>query len=169
MTSKLSKTVLAALALLAAPVAAQAADLSYKGPPPAPVAYYNWTGFYAGINGGYASGTSNWTALPINNEPSGGLIGATLGYNFQAGALVYGLEGDWAWSTVDNSTVCGLGACESKQSWFGTARGRIGYAFDRLMPYLTGGAAFANLKAGITPGFGTVSSTEIGWTAGVGF
>ena len=59
--------------------------------------------------------------------------------------------------------------CESRNRWFGTARGRIGYAFDRWLPYLTGGAAFANLKAGITPGFGTVSSTEIGWTAGVGF
>jgi outer membrane immunogenic protein len=174
MTSKLSKMGLATLALLAVPFAAQAADMPikapyYKGPPRSVIAYYNWTGFYAGINGGYAFGNSDWVSGALSLKPKGGLVGATIGYNWQAGAIVYGLEGDWDWSMVKDSTACGFGSCEVKQTWFGTARGRIGYAFDRWLPYVTGGAAFANLKASNTnPGFGSTSSTEIGWTAGVG-
>jgi outer membrane immunogenic protein len=178
MTSKFIKTGLAAFALLAAPLAAQAADMPikspyYKGAPRSVIAYYNWTGFYAGINGGYAFGNSDWTSPAVSNKPTGFLAGATIGYNWQAGAIVYGLEGDWAWSNVKDSVACGptaTGTCQTEQKWFGTARGRIGYAFDRWLPYLTGGAAFANIEATNTNPAprGSASSTQIGWTAGAG-
>jgi outer membrane immunogenic protein len=175
MTFKLIKTGLAALALLAVPFAAQAADMPIKGPyykgtPRSVIAYYNWTGFYAGIVAGYAFGSSDWTSPAVSNSPTGFLAGGTIGYNWQSGAIVYGVEGDWSWSNVKDSVRCGaVGTCETRQDWFGTARGRIGYAFDRWLPYVTGGAAFARLKATNTnPGFSSATSTQIGWTAGVG-
>jgi outer membrane immunogenic protein len=98
---------------------------------------------------------------------SGALAGVTLGYNYQTGVWVWGLEGDLDASWIKGSTTvnCG-GTCETKNSWLGTARGRIGYAWDRWMPYITGGAAFGNVK--VTDAFGSGSATKIGWTAGLG-
>jgi opacity protein-like surface antigen len=65
--SKLSMAVAAAVALLAAPIAAQAADMPrggyYKAPPRSVVSYYNWTGFYAGVVAGYGFGSSDWSAV----------------------------------------------------------------------------------------------------------
>ena len=166
------KTGLAVAALMATPLAAQAADMRipYKAPLRSVVAYYNWTGFYAGINAGYGWGSSNWTAPAITNNPKGMLFGLTLGYNWQMGSIVYGVEGDFDWSGMKGSAVCGAGgACETKNSWLGTARGRIGYAFDRFMPYVTGGAAFGDIKATNTnAGFGTATATKFGWTVGGG-
>jgi outer membrane immunogenic protein len=71
-------------------------------------------------------------------------------------------------STTTGTGVCagGLG-CETKNTWFGTARGRVGYAFDRWLPYITAGAAFANVK--MTPNVGgTDTDNRVGWTAGLG-
>ena len=65
------------------------------------VAYYNWTGFYLGINGGYAWGKSDWDLAGVNllsSKPSGGMIGGTLGYNYQIGSVVLGFEGDFDWA-----------------------------------------------------------------------
>src|SRR6478672_5976190 len=99
MSLKLIKSGVAVLALLAIPFAAQAADMPikgyYKGAPRSVVSYYNWTGFYAGINAGYGFGTSDWSLLPGSHiKPKGAMLGGTVGYNWQAGAIVYGLEGD---------------------------------------------------------------------------
>jgi outer membrane immunogenic protein len=95
MNLKLFGTGLAALAFLATSLSAQAADIPrpvYKGIRPV-VAYYNWTGFYVGLNAGYGFGTSTWSLVPTaNNKPKGFLAGGTLGYNYQVGSLVYGLE-----------------------------------------------------------------------------
>ena len=174
MNFKLIHAGLAALTVLAVPFAAQAADVPikapyYKGAPRSVVSYYNWTGFYAGINGGYGFGTSNWDAPAVSPKPKGGMVGATVGYNWQAGAIVYGLEGDIDYSMVKESVACGVGNCETRNDWLGTARGRIGYAFDRWLPYVTGGAAFGQVKAtNSNPGRGTASSTEIGYTFGAG-
>lgn len=59
------------------------------------------------------------------------------------------------------SAICGGGVttCEIRNKWLGTARGRLGYAFDRIMPYVTGGAAFGGIKTNI-PGFGNTSDSE---------
>jgi len=172
MTFKLIKLGVATVALLAISFAAEAADMPikapyYKGAPRSVVAYYNWTGLYAGINGGYGFGTSNWDLPAVTNSPKGGMIGGTLGYNWQAGAIVYGLEGDWDWSMVKGDVACGAGTCETKNTWLGTARARLGYAFDRWLPYVTGGGAFGNVKA-TNSVVGSADKTQIGWTFGGG-
>jgi outer membrane immunogenic protein len=176
MNFKLIGSAIAAAALLATTFAANAADIPrpiYKGVRSV-VAYYNWTGFYAGINAGYGWGTSEWDIGPIGaavtNKPEGFLIGGTLGYNYQTGSFVWGLEGDIAWSDIKGSVNCGLGfTCETANRWFGTARGRLGYAFDRWLPYITGGAAFGDVRASINPGpLATVTETRVGWTVGGG-
>lgn len=165
MKSRLIHLGLAIAALLAAPVAAQAADLgpSYKAPAYVAPSYATWTGFYVGINGGYGFGDSDWAALGTDPEPSGFLIGGTVGYNLQTGVWVWGIEGDFAYSTIDD-TVAGATV---EVPWFATARGRIGYAgWGNLMPYFTGGAAFAKVEA--TTAGATESDTRIGWTVGAG-
>ena len=105
-----------------------------------------------------------------SNKPKGFLVGGTLGYNYQTGSFVWGLEGDIAWSDVKGSVACGLGlTCETANRWLGTARGRLGYAFDRLLPYITGGGAFGNVRASINPGpIVSATNTRIGWTVGAG-
>jgi outer membrane immunogenic protein len=128
---------------------------------------YNWTGLYFGINGGGAFGTSAWD-LTGSRDISGGFIGGTIGYNYQVGQAVFGVEGDIDWADINGTTTtgCPLG-CKTSDSWLSTARGRLGYAADRFMPYVTGGAAFGDIRAS-TPGFGTQSSDKAGWTLGAG-
>src|SRR6187200_918056 len=151
---------------------ALAADLPRAMPPtnaPALVPGYSWTGFYAGINGGYGWGNSNWDGFA--NEPNvhGGLVGATVGANWQTGALVFGAEGDIDWSNLRGSfasVACPAG-CETRNNWLATARGRVGYAFDRWMPYATGGLAVGDIEANRAL-FGGVKEANAGWTAGGG-
>src|SRR5581483_8275788 len=149
--------------------AASAADLP-RAAPYAPVypAGYNWTGLYIGINGGGAWGRSTWDGYAVTNDPSGGLIGATVGYNFQgSSAWVFGVEGDIDWTGINGSTACAAGVCKTSNDWLGTARARVGYAWDRIMPYVSGGAAFGNINANAT-GFPSADETRLGWTVGFG-
>jgi outer membrane immunogenic protein len=154
--------------------AASAADLSR--PPPmvtkAPyyAPYYNWTGFYAGINGGYGFGSSNWSALASSFDVNGGMFGGQIGYNWQFGQFVYGLEGDGDWTDLrgtGNALGCVATVCKTRNDFLATARGRIGYAADRWMPYLTGGLAVGNIRT-TTPGFSGIDQTNAGWTVGGG-
>jgi outer membrane immunogenic protein len=164
---------LAAIALVALGGAAAAADLTPapryypKAPAYIPAPVYNWTGFYIGINGGGAFGGSSWNSTG-NRDISGGLVGGTVGYNYQIGHAVIGVEGDIDWADISGSTTngCPLG-CKTSDTWLSTARGRIGYAADRFMPYVTGGAAFGDIRAS-TPGFATATTTNAGWTIGGG-
>ena len=140
-------------------------------PTTAPV--YNWGGVYIGINGGYGFGQSNWTD-PVfgptgNFTVSGGLVGGTIGANFQANQFVFGVEADMDWADLDGTTnnTCTVVACETKSDWLGTVRGRAGWAWDRILFYGTGGVAFGDVKAGFS-GSGFDSAAEVGWTAGVG-
>jgi outer membrane immunogenic protein len=157
-----------------AATAAVAADLPRGMPARAPAAYipvaYNWTGFYLGINGGYGWGRSHWSGLG-NANPSGGMVGGTAGYNWQAlgSPWVFGLEGDVDWTDMKGTfinTACPVG-CQTKNTWQATVRGRVGYAWDRVMPYLTGGLALGDVQAN-QPGFAGVSNTKAGWTIGGG-
>jgi outer membrane immunogenic protein len=167
----------AALAAVTTMTAANAADLPRRHAMPtkapayvAPV--YNWTGFYAGINGGYGFGSSQWSAATGAStfDTSGGLVGGTVGYNYQVGPWVFGLEGDVDWSDMKGSTTavpCTTGSCETRNSWFATARGRLGYAIGRVLPYVTAGGAFGDIKA--TPaGLAGERDSKAGWTAGAG-
>ena len=174
MTFKLIKAGAAMLALLVTPFAAQAADMPikapyYKGPPRSVVSYHNWTGFYVGINGGYGWATGSLDVPPTTFSPRGWLFGGTLGYNYQVGSVVWGLEGDYAWSGVKGTGTCGAFVCELSNPWFGTARGRLGYAFDRWLPYVTAGGAFGKVRLTTTsPLVPESSKTQIGWTVGAG-
>ena len=169
---KLLAGCLAVGALVTAQCAA-AADLSlaplYKAPPAAPPQIYDWTGFYLGANGGGGWGNSSWSANGTGMNLSGAQAGGTIGYNKQLGKVVFGIEGDIDWSGFDgNSTSAGCpGGCSTSDTWLSTVRGRIGYSFDRVMPYVTGGLAVGDIRAA-TPGFGGGDATNAGWTLGAG-
>jgi outer membrane immunogenic protein len=176
MNLKLLGTGLAALAFVASSGVTQAADIPppvYKGPR-AVVAYYNWTGFYVGLNAGYGWGKSDWTfPLGTSIKPKGALAGVTVGYNYQVGSIVWGLEGDFDLSGVKGSVLCDpLTTCEIRNRWLSTFRGRLGYAFDRWLPYITVGGAYGNVKGTATDITGVVVASgnkdQLGWTAGVG-
>ncbi len=162
----------AALAATLAAGSATAADLApgYMAPvAPVPVyrPFYSWTGFYFGINGGGGWGRSQWDGVNTF-DVSGGLIGGTIGYNWQIGHVVLGAEGDIDWSGIDGTTtVLCVPGCTTRNYWLATVRGRIGYSWDRFLPYLTGGLAVGDIQAR-TPGLpgGTVSNA--GWTFGGG-
>jgi outer membrane immunogenic protein len=169
----MKRLVLAGLGLIALAGAAAAADL-----PPAPAPYYkappyalpfSWTGFYLGVNGGGGLGNSTWDSAGSISNLTGGLVGGTVGYNYQFGGAVIGGEADVDWSSISGTTTsvgCPAG-CTTSDSWLGTARLRLGYAAERFLPYVTGGAAFGNINAA-SPGLPGGSSTNVGWTVGAG-
>jgi len=183
---------------------ASAADLPRSAAPyptkAAAIMPYSWTGFYVGFNGGGGWGTSSWDVLPSSFSVRGALAGGQVGYNWQVGQFVWGLEGDVDWSgvassgaagcTVQNSGTCtpnsssggcivtGLtGACGTSNDFLATIRGRVGFAVDRWMPYVTGGAAFGNIRttgpvsppnAAGAASFVGDDITRVGWTVGGG-
>jgi outer membrane immunogenic protein len=147
---------------------ATAADLPrYQPGAPMYNPIYNWTGFYVGINGGGGWGDSKWDSVG-SFDVSGGMIGGTVGYNWQMTQWVFGLEGDIDWTNISgSSTAACVAGCKTSNSWLATVRGRIGYSFDRFLPYITGGLAVGNMKAS-QPGFTGGEDTNAGWTAGGG-
>jgi len=158
---------------------------------PATSARYDWTGFYVGADVGAATGFSDWTFLDdggtTNPRFAGFLGGGGLGYNYQLGKWVFGLEGDMAWTNAHGARPCPIGFfanCEVKMDWLSTAAGRIGYAYwDRLLTYVKGGAAVAQTSAEAACTAGSLptilpvagcpsqgdSRTRVGWMGGLGF
>jgi outer membrane immunogenic protein len=138
---------------------------------------FDWTGFYAGgqIGGG-------WVNKKTNDDPNsvgiglGGVIGgAYAGYNWQipGSSVVLGIDTDVVLSGVDGSGGNPVGNTASgKWDWYGATRGRLGYAFDRFLPYVAGGVAYGHVKASYGFPDGTIYSggkTDTGWTIGGGF
>ncbi|MEJ2435764.1 MAG: porin family protein [Pseudolabrys sp.] len=172
MKSRLILTGIAAV-LLTAPLGAQAADLAqpaYKAPAYIAPLAANWTGLYLGINGGYGFGSSDWDSPAVSPGAEGGVAGGTVGYNFQAGSWVWGLEGDVDWSGISGDATCGAGGtCTTSADWIGTARLRLGFAgWGNVLAYVTGGATFAGVKAENTNLATSASNAQVGWTAGAG-
>jgi len=160
----MNRFVLGTAALIAAgwAASAQAADLSYGSRAPytvnQPLNAYSWAGPYLGGNLGYV-----WGSVDNNPTNPGGLVGGVQGgYNWQSGPLVFGVEGDLQATGADDT----FAPWKFSNPWFGTARGRIGYAFSNILFYGTGGLAFGELR-GETFGL-SESHTTAGWTAGVG-
>ncbi|OYU89790.1 MAG: hypothetical protein CFE29_12105 [Bradyrhizobiaceae bacterium PARB1] len=159
----MSKYAFAAVAVLAAGVtAAQAADLPYRSRAPytvnQPLNAYSWAGPYLGATLGYEWGSVSNTPV----KPTGILGGATVGYNWQSGPIVFGVEGDISATGADDR----FANYKFSNPWFGTARGRLGYAFNNVLLYGTAGLSFGSLQAeanGLQQ-----SQTSVGWTAGVG-
>jgi len=161
----MSRFVLRALALMAAgwTMSAQAADLNYGSRAPLtvnqPLNAFSWAGSYLGGNLGYA-----WGSVDNNpTKPSGFAGGVQAGYNWQQGSpWVFGIEGDIQATGADDT----FAPWKFANPWFGTVRGRIGYALGNVLFYGTGGLAFGELRA-TTFGL-SESHTNAGWTAGVG-
>ena len=197
---------LASSALVAATVAASAADLPRRAAPPPvfqPVPVFTWTGFYAGFNAGYGFGTQDDraptvlgvgpasllvtapTVIAFNNRESneGFVGGGQIGYNYQftpGSGFVIGVEADAQYADFgrNRNRFLATGPLAAQQvfnpgglsglDFFGTVRGRLGYAFDRTLVYGTGGFAYGS---GGGREFGTgVSSNDFqtGWAAGGG-
>ena len=172
----LGLTLTSALAL-----SANAADY-YRGglkdgppPPPPPPAYVqvNWSGFYVGFNGGYG-----WTSNsgPYDLSPSGGFGGGQVGYNWQGafgfgGSWVLGIETDIQGAGISDSVSVPGAYAENSLNWFGTVRGRVGYAFGPTLVYFTGGFAFGEVESkGAVAGLGAwnVTDTQTGYVLGGG-
>ena len=142
---------------------AQAADFGYgRQPAPytvnQPLNMYSWAGPYLGANIGY--GWGDITNNPAS--PSGVAGGIQAGYSWQSGPLVFGVEGDLQASGADDT----FAPWKFSNPWFGTARGRVGYALNNILLYATGGLAFGEIK-GETFGL-SESRTSVGWTLGLG-
>jgi outer membrane immunogenic protein len=192
-----------ALALAAMTIPASAADIPRPAPPPpvvAPPVVYNWSGFYIGGNlggkwadhGGDISLDQFVAVTPLGIFGTGGngsegafVGGGQIGFNWQAGGWVFGVEGDFQATSAERTFVCCgpvaaavlippfvLGdTITVSNDWQASIRGRLGYAWDRFLVYGTAGVAFANLEASVfLPGalIASASDTLTGWTAGGG-
>ncbi|WJR76312.1 outer membrane beta-barrel protein [Bradyrhizobium sp. NP1] len=159
-----------------------------------PAAAQGWTGGYVGGSAGYGSGSSSQTdpgipkpltpvvieeELPADGHYSvrGGLVGGTLGYNWQKGLWVYGVEGDFSWADIKGqSSTCGPMTatphpCGTNLDSLATFRGRIGYALGgggSWLVYGTGGLAVGNIRGwdSLSPASG--SDWRAGWALGAG-
>ncbi|WP_280953003.1 outer membrane protein [Mangrovicella endophytica] len=160
------------IALAAVASAASAADMIETAPAPS----YDWSGFYVGVNGGYAWGDADFAFASAGSESNtdltGGFIGGTIGYNYQIQSFLIGIEGDFDWYGLDGSDSCpnDFFDCDVDVDWLGTVRARAGYAFDNLLVFATGGLAVANVDAD-TPPFAEgedFDDTYVGYTVGGG-
>ena len=160
----MNKIVVGIVALIAAgwTMSARAADLQYGSRAPytvnQPLNVYSWAGPYLGGNLGYA-----WGEVDNNpTKPSGFVGGIQGGYNWQTGPWVFGIEADIQATGASDT----FAPWKFSNPWFGTVRGRAGYAFNNILFYGTGGLAFGGLRAET---FGlSESHTSAGWTVGVG-
>jgi outer membrane immunogenic protein len=197
------KLLLASVGAIALTGSALAADLPSRAPPPVylpPVPIFTWTGIYLGGQIGYAwaSGNNRYSgfdpltaaviAPSIGQKPNGVIGGANVGYNYQINQWVLGLEG-----TVDGTSLSNTGVgfsdvflitAHSKSDIQGSIRGRVGIAWDRVLIFATGGAAFAGFNTTVSgaatvpagfpnagqafAGSTSISTTRVGWTIGGG-
>ena len=154
------KKIAAISALVAISTAnAGAADLprgSYLAP--APYSAFSWGGPYVGANLGY-----QWGSISNSGgSPSGVLGGGQVGYNWQSGQMVFGAETDLQASGADDT----LGLFKFSNDWFGTLRGRVGFAMSNILLYGTAGLAYGDTKvqfAGLSE-----TRTHVGWAVGAG-
>jgi outer membrane immunogenic protein len=161
-----------------------------------------WNGFYVGINGGYGFAARDegvtfnetFATLPFfgpaavgSLSPAGGFGGFQIGGNLQLGSFVFGLEADFQWSDISDTSAGsvtpylapgGIATMTSKNSVgsFGTLRPRIGFAWDRTLVYATGGLAWGGITHELrwNDNFGftaqdRTSSSQVGYVVGGGF
>jgi outer membrane immunogenic protein len=202
----MSRLLCSTFALSFLSTAVLAADFPMLAPPPAmaPVLSqnYDWTGFYAGISGGwgFAEGEADYEYVgaftpefllvapsSVDVEPDGALVGGTVGFNLENNGYLFGVEGDISWSDITGEASFDfagapppdpfVASTDFDMAWFGTLRGRVGFAMERVLIFATAGAAFADLE--LRTSFvsdpvdsgdysGSEDGIEIGWTAGGG-
>jgi outer membrane immunogenic protein len=210
----MKKLLLSTVAFAGLTAGAMAADLPSRRAAPAPyvaVPVFTWTGFYLGVNAGYGFDTGTTSNGPFavgpgtgatlsgplagyvgtvtpgggNGSRDGFVGGGQIGYNYQIGNWVIGIEADAQYADLTSGrsgttfltpgVVGFFGATNNEQGidWFGTVRGRLGYAFDRALVYGTGGFAYGDgpdscnsvLAAGRCVGN---NDLRTGWAAGGG-
>jgi outer membrane immunogenic protein len=163
----MKKLALAAALTFAFAGAASAADLAarpYTKAPPPLVSVYNWTGFYVGINGGYASSRKCWDLVSVTGIPvvpaiaegchdaTGGTVGGQIGYRWQASNWVFGLEAQGNWADLRGSNLSGNLTFatpytnRTRIDSFGLFTGQVGYAWNTFLLYVKGGAAVTHDK-----------------------
>ncbi|MDO9412722.1 MAG: outer membrane beta-barrel protein [Pseudolabrys sp.] len=160
-----------------------------------PLARPDWSGAYVGGSIGWGNASTKWTdtfgdlaGVPGNSlrvNPDGVFGSVLAGYNWQRGAFVYGLEGEFTWSGIDGDTTLSLppatGTFDSRARWIASVTGRVGlvgrdpFTGRSMLSYVKGGAAWAEfnnsfvLNGAIGPfNFGTQNNTAAGWTVGLG-
>jgi outer membrane immunogenic protein len=152
----------------------------YVVPLPEP---FSWTGFYLGGNIGGARATStlsdNLSNVSLDRDQKGFIGGVQIGYNYQVGSLVLGVEWDFDWTSLDASgvvTIPGLGGAlqgSVDTEWIATLAGRIGLALDRTLVYVKVGGGWVRSEASVTQlttgSTLTASHTNGGWLVGAGF
>jgi outer membrane immunogenic protein len=193
-------------ALIAGPAMAADLRMPVKAPYAPPPVVTSWTGFYIGVNGGYGWNKDTGSSTCVNPtggsagcdfgvgnvaRPSGGLFGGQIGYNWQTGPAVFGIETDLQWADISGSgsapDLCcqpvatpastGTFAASSKLDWFGTVRGRLGFTIgNNALLYGTGGLIYGHETVSDsltfpTTGFvypASTSTTRTGATVGAG-
>ena len=187
----MKKLLLASVAIFGFAGAAAAADLPSRAAPPpiiAAVPLFTWTGFYVGVNAGYGWNTNdnNNFVDPVfgvvsSGGSDGGFVGGgQVGYNYQIGQFVVGLETDIQYADLGGGrNTFGQNAFlgdSNDGNWFGTVRARAGFAIDRALVYATGGFAYGDIGSGssviVGPNGGVFAassnSTNTGWVLGGG-
>ncbi|KAA2234746.1 outer membrane protein [Salinarimonas soli] len=205
----MKKLLLSTVALMGLTVAAGAADLPRRAMAPvAPilsVPVFTWTGFYVGVHAGYAFGDSdirttgvlqgninnvNALARPpsLSVDKEGFIGGAQIGFNYQFGMFVAGIEADLSYTdlsetqTYASPTTFGAALAGTRSTlsqdleYLGTVRARLGVSFDRALVYVTGGLAYGDVSyradfftsGGALQFAGRKSDVEVGYTIGAG-
>jgi outer membrane immunogenic protein len=187
--SKLIFSVAAAVAIMGSG-AVRAADLPVKARPLPVEPVYDWSGFYVGLNGGFGAQSSRDDITLMNNfavlartagfQAQGGFGGGQAGYNWQRGSIVLGVETDIQGSAINDKFARVIDAAGDNLNasknidYFGTVRGRLGFASNNVLFYGTGGFAYADVRntllvtnGGLSANL-TDSSTKTGYSAGLG-
>lgn len=182
---RLTQAVLISGTAIMISVSARAADLPARVQPVAPVAYvpsFSWTGFYVGGELGWIRTDPDYSTgavllgtpflISATTGKDGLSYGFLAGYNYQVGSVVLGVEGDfegWTVGKIRYTSVTG-DFLTAHSKWGGSVRGRLGYAADRALFYVAGGAAFVSSKTSIPTTGITIGGddTRVGWTVGAG-
>ncbi len=184
---QMKKILLSGVALAVLSFPAAAADLARAYPvkaAPVLVPVFSWTGFYIGGNVGWAWQNNDLSISPVFGAPTNSVNigdangftgGFQAGYNWQfANNVVLGIEADVQWADIGSNSAAivpfgpfAAGVTSSSLDTYGTIRARVGYAYDRLLPYITGGAAWGRSDYGNIYGVST-SETNWGWVVGAG-
>jgi outer membrane immunogenic protein len=186
----IKKTLLAVIGMAALGVApALAADLAarpYTKAPPVVAPFYDWSGFYIGINGGGGSSRKCWDITNVAgiavvpsvregcHDATGGLVGGQIGYRWQASNWVFGVEAQGDWANLRGSNVSSPAALapvvnSSKVDAIGLFTGQVGYAWNNVLGYVKGGAAVTDDKySGTLLGVVVDNASETRWGGAVG-